>query len=46
MSYGDVPILPLIKHLLYMETLKKVSREMWENQIFPWTGRDSNLEKE
>lgn len=46
MNFGTFPLLPLIKHLMYMEVMKKVSKEMWENQIFPWTNRESDLAKE
>ncbi len=36
MNYGESPLLPLIKHFLYMKTLEEVNRKMWENQVWPW----------
>lgn len=30
----------LVKHLMYMQALEKVSKEMWENQIWPWNRRE------
>lgn len=40
LTYGDSPILPLIKHLLYLKALEETSRRMWEEYIWPGINRE------
>lgn len=42
MTYGEIPTLPLIKHLLYMEALEKSAKLLRELYIWPWS---TNREK-